>query len=138
MISYKNDYSLRLNLTSVILTAFGRRSMVMHDRLRAIRKELNLNQASFAEKIGLNQNSLSMIEKKHTPITDKNVKLICATFNVNEQWLRRGLGEMFCASPYEKELKDICASLSPDNQQSLLIIAKELLKIQNRTNAEKN
>jgi transcriptional regulator with XRE-family HTH domain len=104
----------------------------MHNRLRAIRKALRLNQKCFAEQIGLNQNSLSMIEKNHTPVTEKNVKLVCATFNVNEQWLRTGSGEMFCASPYEKNLRDICMSLTPENQESLLIIAQELLKIQSR------
>jgi hypothetical protein len=73
-----------------------------------------------------------MIEKRHTPVTDKNVKLVCATFNVSETWLRTGQGDMFCSSPYERELRDICINLTPDNQQSLLVIAKELLKIQNR------
>lgn len=104
----------------------------MHERLRAVRKALRLNQKSFAEQIGLNQNSLSMIEKNHTPLTDKNVKLVCAAFNINEQWLRTGRGEMFCASPYEKKLRDICMDLSPENQESLLLIAQELLKIQSR------
>jgi hypothetical protein len=73
-----------------------------------------------------------MIEKNHTPVTDKNVKLVCATFNVNEHWLRTGCGEMFCSSPYEKKLRDICMSLTLENQESLLFIAHELLKIQNR------
>jgi DNA-binding XRE family transcriptional regulator len=104
----------------------------MHNRLKTIRKALHLNQKCFAEQIGLNQNSLSMIEKCHTPVTEKNVKLVCATFNVNEQWLRTGHGEMFCSSPYEKKLRDICVSLTLENQESLLLIAQELLKIQNR------
>jgi transcriptional regulator with XRE-family HTH domain len=105
----------------------------MHNRLKAIRKALRLNQKYFAGQIGLNQNSLSMIEKNHTPVTEKNIKLVCATFNVNEQWLRTGHGEMFCSSPYEKKLRDICINLSLENQESLLIIAQELLKIQSRT-----
>jgi transcriptional regulator with XRE-family HTH domain len=107
-------------------------SDVMHNRLRAIRKALRLSQKHFAEQIGLNQNSLSMIEKNHTPVTEKNVKLICTTFNINEQWLRTGFGEMFCSSPYEKRLRDICMSLTLENQESLLLIAQELLKIQSR------
>jgi transcriptional regulator with XRE-family HTH domain len=106
----------------------------MHNRLKAIRKALHLNQKCFAEQIGLNQNSLSMIEKNHTPVTEKNVKLVCATFNVNEQWLRMGRGEMFCSSPYEKKLRDICVNLTLENQESLLLIAQELLKIQSRAN----
>ena len=107
----------------------------MHNRLRAVRKALRLSQKCFAEQIGLNQNSLSMIEKNHTPVTEKNIKLVCATFNVSERWLRAGQGEMFCASPYEKKLRDICMSLSLENQESLLLIAQELLKIQSRVSA---
>jgi DNA-binding XRE family transcriptional regulator len=107
----------------------------MHNRLKVIRKALRLNQKCFAEQIGLNQNSLSMIEKNHTPVTEKNVKLVCATFNVNEQWLRTGHGEMFCSSPYEKKLRDICVNLTLENQESLLLIAQELLKIQSRVHA---
>lgn len=104
----------------------------MHERLRAVRKALHLNQKSFAEQIGLNQNSLSMIEKNRTPITEKNIKLVCITFNVNERWLRTGCGEMFCSSPYEKKLRDICMNMTLENQESLLLIAQELLKIQYR------
>ena len=106
----------------------------MYNRLKAVRKALRMNQKSFAEQLGLNQNSLSMIEKNHTPVTEKNVKLVCATFNVNEQWLRTGNGDMFCASPYEKKLRDICTNLTLENQESLLLIAQELLKIQSRIN----
>jgi len=104
----------------------------IHNRLKTVRKALHLNQRSFAEQIGLNQNSLSMIEKNRTPVTEKNIKLVCVTFNVNEQWLRTGCGEMFCASPYEKKLRDVCMSLTMENQESLLLIAQELLKIQSR------
>ena len=110
----------------------------MHDRLRAVRKALYLNQKSFAEQIGLNQNSLSTIEKNRAPLTEKNVKLVCITFNVNEQWLRTGHGEMFRSSPYEKKLRDICMGMSLENQESLLLIAQELLKIQNRTSTVPN
>jgi transcriptional regulator with XRE-family HTH domain len=105
----------------------------MHDRLRAIRKALRMNQKNFAAHIGLSQNALSMIEKNRAPLTEKNVKLVCMTFNVDEQWLRAGLGKMFNASPYERKIRDICASLSIESQESLLLIALELLKIQNRT-----
>ena len=104
----------------------------MHERLRAVRKALCLSQKRFAEQIGLYQNSLSTIEKNHSPVTERNIKLVCATFNVNEQWLRTGRGEMFCSSPYEKRLRDICMTLSQENQESLLLIAQELLKIQSR------
>jgi DNA-binding XRE family transcriptional regulator len=80
----------------------------MIERLRAVRKKLGLNQWDFAKQIGLTQTTISMIEVGSTALTEKNIKLICVTFNVNEHWLRTGQGEMFGASsPYLKELMGI-------------------------------
>ena len=105
---------------------------MLRERVRAVRKRLGLNQAHFAKQIGLTQTSLSMLEVGDNNITDKNVKLICVTFNVNENWLRTGEGQMFNASPYAKEIGDIMESLTSETQQYLLLMARELLNIQKR------
>jgi hypothetical protein len=73
-----------------------------------------------------------MIEMGNNRITDKNVKLICVTFNVNEQWLRTGKGPMFNASPYVKEISDIMENLTHETQQYLLLMAQELLNVQGK------
>ena len=104
----------------------------VHHRLRLVRKALNLNQIEFAKQIGLTQTSLSMIEVGNNTLTDKNIKLICATFNVSEQWLRNGKGEMFNASPYAKELGDILETLTPETQRYLFTMARELLSLQEK------
>ena len=102
----------------------------MRDRIKALRKKLGLKQGDFAKQIGLTQTSLSMLEVGKNAITEKNVKLICVTFNVNEQWLRTGEGQMFISSPYNKEIGEIMESLTSETQQYLLIMARELLNIQ--------
>lgn len=107
---------------------------IIAERMKRVRKILKLNQKDFAKMIGLNQTSLSMIEIGCNTLTDKNIKLICATFNVREEWMKEGAGEIFNDSPYVKELCDILGSLNPDAQKSLLIIAKELLKLEQRRN----
>jgi transcriptional regulator with XRE-family HTH domain len=104
----------------------------MRERLKLIRKKLGLNQTEFARLIGLRQTALSMIEVGTTALTNKNIKLICATFNVNEQWLRTGEGEMFESSPYVKELLAIFERLSPDTQDFLMEMARNLLKKQEK------
>ncbi|MDR1579818.1 MAG: helix-turn-helix transcriptional regulator [Synergistaceae bacterium] len=104
----------------------------MRHRIREARKSLGLNQEDFARQIGLTQTSLSMIEMGNNKVTDKNVKLICVTFNVNEQWLRTGRGPMFNASPYVKEISDIMENLTPETQQYLFLMAKELLNVQEK------
>ncbi|MCL1941214.1 MAG: helix-turn-helix transcriptional regulator [Synergistaceae bacterium] len=104
----------------------------MHHRLRAVRKALKLIQSEFAKQIGLTQTALSMIEVGTNPITNKNIKLVCTAFNVNEQWLRTGEGEMFNASPYLKEFCDILVNLTPETQEYLLIMARKLLNVQKK------
>jgi transcriptional regulator with XRE-family HTH domain len=104
----------------------------MHKRIKIIRKALKINQLDFAQQIGLSQTSLSTMECGRAPIIEKNIKLICKTFNVNELWFRTGNGEMFCASPHEKEFQDIFKQLTPDIQDYLLSLARGLLKLQGK------
>ena len=103
------------------------------DRVRLVRRILNLKQGDFANRIGISQNALSMIELGKTTLTDKNIKLICATFAVDEEWLRNGTGEMFGpASPYEKELLAVFGKLTADTQEFILEMAQNLLERQEK------
>ena len=104
----------------------------MKERILAVRKALKLNQKEFAEQLGMNRTTLSMIEVGDNVLTEKNIKLICMIYNVNENWLRTGKGEMFAASPYEKEFFVIYNNLPPDIQKALLRLAKDLLASQNK------
>ncbi|WP_107926546.1 helix-turn-helix domain-containing protein [Lysinibacillus parviboronicapiens] len=67
----------------------------MKDRLLKLRNELKLNQAEFGEKIGLSKASISALESGSRNITDRHIMLLSSEFNVNENWLRSGEGEMF-------------------------------------------
>ena len=69
--------------------------MTIQERLKAIRKSLNMNQTEFAQRIGMQQSNLSAIELGRKAVTGRTIKLICSEFSVNEQWLRSGEGEMF-------------------------------------------
>lgn len=100
----------------------------MYERIKEIRKVLNLNQAEFAEKIGLSQSTLAMIEVGKRTFSDKHIKLICTTFSVSENWLRTGVGNMFSSTPYERQLLNIFDSLTDASQEYLLTIAEGLLK----------
>ena len=104
----------------------------MKERIRAVRKALKLNQGEFAERLGMQGTALSMIEVGETILTEKNIKLVCMTFNVSEKWLRTGKGEMFAASPYEKEFFEIYSGLLPETQKALLRLAKDLLLTQKK------
>lgn len=67
----------------------------MQSRLKELRKTLKITQKKLAESLGISDSAISRIEKGENTLTDQNIKLICSEFNVNEQWLRTGEGEMF-------------------------------------------
>ena len=121
-------------------------------RLRKLRVELDFNQGEFAERIGIVQSALSAIESGRKPLTDRNFKLICLTFRVNETWLRTGEGEMLLlqqpkmAIPkpdtpiigpdgeilegYEAELIEMYDKLFPETQRKILEYIREKLELQ--------
>lgn len=67
----------------------------MKDRLRQLRKALDLTQQQFADRIGIKRNSYANYETgRNTPI-DAILISICREFGANEDWLRYGTGEMF-------------------------------------------
>jgi transcriptional regulator with XRE-family HTH domain len=107
-------------------------NLTIADRIRLLRKTLNLTQAEFAEKIGLKFSALSMIEREQVPITEQNIKLVCFVFNVCEIWLRTGKGDIFMSdsSNLEEELLKLFCQLTPEMQNVILEHVKNLLHIQ--------
>lgn len=67
-------------------------------RIKEFRRSEKLSQIEFANLIGLKQTTISYMEQEGTTITHSNLKLICKTFNLSENWLRAGIGEMYNTS----------------------------------------
>lgn len=67
----------------------------MKDRIRKLRKVLDLTQQDFAKKIGMSANVLTNYETGRRNPSRSVINNICKTFHVNEEWLRTGAGEMF-------------------------------------------
>ena len=70
----------------------------MNTRIKKLRKALELTQQSFADRLGLKQNSIALIESGRKT-SDQTIRNICREFHVNEEWLRTGAGEMFQPAP---------------------------------------
>lgn len=66
---------------------------------------MGLNQKDFGAKIGLGQGAVSWIEKDGNTVIDQNIRLICDTFNISENWLRNGEGPKEAAN-IKKDLLD--------------------------------
>lgn len=65
------------------------------DRIFFLRKQLNLSQRAFGEKIGIKKASMSSIEKNKSNPSTQTIKLICIEFNVSYDWLVDGVGDIF-------------------------------------------
>lgn len=76
----------------------------MNDRIKDVRKALKLTQDEFAEKLGLTRGAITNIELHKTEPKPLLINLICATYNVNETWLRTGEGEMFAKMDRDEEI----------------------------------
>lgn len=64
----------------------------MKDRIRQIRKDMNMNQTEFGAEIGATQKMVTTYETGAV-IPDKPIRmLLCEKFNVNPVWLETGEG----------------------------------------------
>lgn len=66
----------------------------MKERIKMLRKALDLTQQKFAERLGVKRNTVGQWECGINALTDQVITSICREFNVNEEWLRNGTGEM--------------------------------------------
>lgn len=90
----------------------------MNERLKKLRKALDLTQQAFADKLGVKRNTVGQWECGINPITNQSVLSICREFNVNEGWLRDGVGEMFAP---DDELNDLATKYGLSEDDRILI-----------------
>ena len=65
------------------------------DRILFLRKEvLKMSQDEFGAKLRVKKSAISKIERGETNLTGQMRRSICREFNVNEEWLRDGVGQM--------------------------------------------
>lgn len=92
----------------------------MHERIRKLRRILDLTQEKFAERIGIKRNTVATYESGRNEPVDSVVTLICREFHVNEEWLRNGTGEMF-AQDSEDEMQALTEKYSLSAADRILI-----------------
>lgn len=90
----------------------------MQNRIKQVRKALNLNQAEFGERIGVKQSTVTAYECGNRTPLDAVIAMICKTFNVNETWLRTGEGEMFAPVDPENQLMEWAVRVLADSSDS--------------------
>lgn len=90
----------------------------MNERLKKLRKALDLTQQEFADRIGIKRNSFANYETgRNTPI-DAIIISICREFNVSEDWLRDGIGDMFLPTDRNADIAKLTKQLLNEESDS--------------------
>nr|DAT51975.1 MAG TPA: helix-turn-helix domain protein [Caudoviricetes sp.] len=90
----------------------------MGERVRELRKALGLSGERFGEKIGVKKSAVSKIESGLVGLSEQNILAICREFNVNEEWLRYGKGEMYLKLDREEEIAKLTKELLLEEEDS--------------------
>ena len=94
--------------------------MTQGERIRNIRKKLNLTLEKFGGKLGVGKTAISNIEKGKRNLTEQMALSICREYNVNYDYLMDGEGEMFDDLP-QTVLDELCVQYNLDDLDRNLV-----------------
>lgn len=104
----------------------------MNKRLKELRKKiLKLTLKDFGNKIGLSPGGLGDIESGRNPLQERYIKLICQTFNINENWLRYGNEPIFIENPSNYHINELVKKYNINSDE--INIVKRLSNLDENT-----
>jgi transcriptional regulator with XRE-family HTH domain len=115
----------------------------MNERLKKLRKTLDLTQQEFANRLGIKRNTVAQYEIGRNEPIDAVILSICREFDVSEEWLRTGEGEMFEQLTEQQKIMKYTALLLKDkdsvvaNAIQTLIVTYEQLDDPSKATLEK-
>lgn len=92
--------------------------MTIGERVKELRKQVNLTQQAFADRLNLKRNTVGSYEVNVVEPSDRTISDICREFNVNETWLRTGEGEMFNQITQSEKLAAFLADITANEEDS--------------------
>nr|DAV71673.1 MAG TPA: helix-turn-helix domain protein [Caudoviricetes sp.] len=107
----------------------------MKDRIISIRKESGLTQEEFGKELNLSQNYVWMLESGKRAPSARTIIDLCKKFQISEEWLRTGEGEMKAPMTKQAEIAEITAQLfrkeetDPETYNFLVALNKTLLQL---------
>ncbi len=94
----------------------------MNERLKSIRKSLSMTQKDFGAELGVSRDTYASYESGRVIPNNTFIQLMCSKFNVNEEWLRTGDGEMFIKTK-RTTLDELTASYNLNDKEKAIIQA---------------
>lgn len=92
------------------------------DRIRMVREcisDKKISMASFADKLGVTSGAVSQWENNQRTPSSAVIVLICKEFNISEEWLRTGKGEMMCPLERDEEIAKIASKMLDEVEPSI-------------------
>lgn len=107
--------------------------MTESERLKALRKALDIKQGDFAERISTTQGHISDIENGRKNLSDRTIKLICLQDwngrKVNEEFLLGRSNEMFLDLSEEDEFMKAATELRISGDEGIMQAVIEYWKM---------
>lgn len=80
-------------------------------RISELINEMDETKSKFAKKLNVSQPFVSQLCSGVSVPSDRTIADICRIYNVNEEWLRNGTGEMFVPRSKNQVITDFLADL---------------------------
>lgn len=97
---------------------FQKGGIKLKDRFKELRKELNVTQQEFADKLKISRNFVAQIEMGSKVPSDRTIDDVCREFGVSEEWLRTGNGDMFVPGIKDKQISAMLADVMKSGEDS--------------------
>lgn len=109
--------------------------MDIYERIKQVRKNMNLTQEAFGERLGVSRSVIKNIDCKLVAPKPLFIEHLCEVFNINKEWLVSGVGDMFIQVPntlldelakmhnlndVEKAIIETFISLSPESRRGVI------------------
>lgn len=91
----------------------------MNKRIKELRTMFKMSQEKFGMKLGVTKTAISLLESGKNNITEQMIKSICREFNVCEEWLRNGTGEVFEFLTKEERVAKLLGNIFTDTDSEL-------------------
>ena len=125
----------------------------MKERIKLIRKNRGLTQQNLADLFGVKRNTVAQWETGVNALTNQTIEQYVKAFNINREWLEKGIGEMYRETSDEEitgailddvtnqspnsdkfEMYELLSKIDdPDVIHELRIIAESIVRITKKT-----
>ena len=93
--------------------------MTQGERVKKVRDKAQLTMEQFGERLGgVSKSTISNIENDNRNLTEHMLKSICREFDVNENWLRTGEGDMPRKLSEEEEIATLVSDVLEEGKEN--------------------